>query len=786
MTEIRSVNRRTELLPILFLVVAITLFFSDILFLGREFCFRDILPYFYPIRKIVHDVVASGSFPLWNRAWSAGQPIAANPAYQLFYPLQWITLIRDFDLGFRLYVILHFHIAALGMYFLLRDMSLTRRAATFGAFTFAFGGPLPSLVNTPPLPFAWAWIPVIVMAVRRYIVAPSLGRGAVAVLVMGLQLLAAEPVTILETWFVVAALFAARAFVDRKDIRTVMRHGIAAAAMFAAAILVAAVQILPAIDHVRDSARGHSMPFAMVAAWSMPPRRILELLIPSWMGSISTSGSLYWGANAYSGLKAPYLLSIYVGLAAIVFAIAGVIARRPWWRAATAAVVSSYILALGSHTPLLRVLYDTGVFRFVRYPEKLMLFGLFAVVVFASMMLDRIIRGDRDLTVAALRVAAVAAGLMVVLSAATMLPRFDAAFGAFWDLRGHPLTRDMAAAFRASAFLTTARCTALAAIVYLCLRGRKRAWILSLALFAVIDLVPVAGSLFLRVPSELYTTPPPIVSTFAPEHEKYRIFHAGGLVSSPVLSSYFLLGEPVYWIARNGLYPRTPSMWGLQTALEVDSDGTSLQPTAEFLHAAQTLARRDGPWRDTVMAMSNVAYVGRPVDLDPAAISDASVAARSRPAEFARVPTNPRYYFADTLAQAEGEAAFVHALASREWSPRVAFVSFAPFAPAAARVVGVTETANDATIDVDASGRAFLVMSVTSHKYWRATIDGAPGQLERVNLAYQGISVPEGKHRIEMKYRNPLVAAGGLVSLIAIAVCLAVFLRRSGHHAEGM
>ncbi|MBV8543309.1 MAG: YfhO family protein, partial [Acidobacteria bacterium] len=96
------------------------------------------------------------------------------------------------------------------------------------------------------------------------------------------------------------------------------------------------------------------------------------------------------------------------------------------------------------------------------------------------------------------------------------------------------------------------------------------------------------------------------------------------------------------------------------------------------------------------------------------------------------------------------------------------YIAAEPFAPASARVTRVRETANTATIDVTAAGRAFLVASVTGHRYWSATIDGHPAPLIATNLAYQGLVVPPGTHTIAMRYRNPLIPIGAAISLLTL------------------
>ena len=107
-------------------------------------------------------------------------------------------------------------------------------------------------------------------------------------------------------------------------------------------------------------------------------------------------------------------------------------------------------------------------------------------------------------------------------------------------------------------------------------------------------------------------------------------------------------------------------------------------------------------------------------------------------------------------------------------SQNVAFVDLEPFAPAPGTVTKVEEWNNGARLTTRTSGRALLVMSVTGHKYWSATIDGLPASLLPADIAYQAIVVPAGQHVIEMRYRNPLVLVGAIVSLLTLAALWAI------------
>jgi len=73
----RNADRRAQILLGLLVVVL----YADILFAGRGFFLLDITSYHIPMKWVVRDILLHGELPLWNRAYSAGQPLAANPAY---------------------------------------------------------------------------------------------------------------------------------------------------------------------------------------------------------------------------------------------------------------------------------------------------------------------------------------------------------------------------------------------------------------------------------------------------------------------------------------------------------------------------------------------------------------------------------------------------------------------------------------------------------------------------------------------------------------------------------
>ncbi|MFP5245973.1 MAG: hypothetical protein ACLGH0_04705, partial [Thermoanaerobaculia bacterium] len=106
--------RRHDLIAIAILSLLATLLFADVLVGSHNFYMRDLTRYYYPTKHAIRDIVYGGEFPYWNRHFSAGQLIAANPEHEVFYPLTWLILLPSYDFGYRLHILIHLYIGLLG------------------------------------------------------------------------------------------------------------------------------------------------------------------------------------------------------------------------------------------------------------------------------------------------------------------------------------------------------------------------------------------------------------------------------------------------------------------------------------------------------------------------------------------------------------------------------------------------------------------------------------------------------------------------------------------------
>lgn len=753
------------------LVALITILYADVLFLGATFFTRDLSGYFYPIKWVVREVVLGGDFPFWNRLYSAGQPMAANPAYEVFYPPQWLTLLPDYNFGFRLHIVLHVFIAVLGAFRFFRSIELGVRASVLGAMIFATSGPYVSTVNLPPILFAISWMPWIALYTRRWVLERR-GRDFVAAaLFLGLQAIICEPTTLMQTWGVIV-LYAAFVGWERGGARGAGSNLVRVAGLVGMGIAVAAIQFLPGVDHAGDSVRAIGFPFSTVATWSFPPARVLELAFPNFFGTMEEHNALYWGRQFYPDSSGPFLYSVYVSLVLVGLALAGAFSRVAGRGLAALVAIPSLVLAAGSHTPLLEVLYRMGLLPSIRYPEKFILSTSFAILVYGVIVLDRVLGGDSMLARRTAWICGGVGAVALLVFLCCLHPGYPAWFAETWGIKG-----SVSASIARTQWLVGAlRGAAFAVVMYLLAANPGRRPIALLFLILLADLAPLGNQINPRIHRSYFDEAPPLASQL--DLQGSRLAHVASMqTKAPELPAYFH-GRSAYWVVRNGLWPATPALEGIPTCFELDIDETQLLRTRAVLDVVDKLVERGVfDW----IAVLGPMYGSGPVLVyrDPAAelprVGDDWAAIQ--PVDVVQTPRHPRYYFASRMVDAPDDARLTDLLARQPWDPRTAFVREGSRPVGGGRVLTARESANRTEIEVEADADAFLVLSSTNHKYWQATIDGAPAGITETNIAFQGVAVPAGKHRVVMSYYNPMIALGAVITFLSLVALGFVWMK---------
>ncbi len=95
---------------------------------------------------------------------------------------------------------------------------------------------------------------------------------------------------------------------------------------------------------------------------------------------------------------------------------------------------------------------------------------------------------------------------------------------------------------------------------------------------------------------------------------------------------------------------------------------------------------------------------------------------------------------------------------------------------------------NEVVLHVDLPSSKFLLDTNNYHKQWRVSIDGKPAVLFKADMAFRGVWVPQGEHRVVFHYGSAWRYALSWFLLILFAgvfINVLIFIRREGLHGLG-
>ncbi|MDX9776326.1 MAG: hypothetical protein RBT40_10305, partial [Petrimonas sp.] len=341
---------------------------------------NDSIDFFYPMYSYAYQVIQEGGMPWWNPLILAGNPLAANPQFALFYPMNIPFLFLDTATAFSISYILHVFLAGVFMYFLCRHLEMQRICAFFAGIVFMFGGFVTSHIYAGhyTLVCAAIWLPLLFLlfdnSLKKQSLPAAIGAGAV----LGIQMLAGHIQITYISLIGLAIYFLYFLFTERNgiSISKIVKSTAIPLAMIIIGILLSSVQFLPAYEYSLFSSRAGGMDYGQATTFSLNPGMLSLLFTNPWAGPTALSDDFFvnyfWEFSPYIGIL-PLILLIfgayfcwknsYVGF----FFLLSVIA---------------ILLAMGSHFPPYWLLYKLAPgFDMFRVPARfIMLFGFSAAI----------------------------------------------------------------------------------------------------------------------------------------------------------------------------------------------------------------------------------------------------------------------------------------------------------------------------------------------------------------------------------------------------------------------
>ena len=320
----------------------------------RAILTHDYLEYQLPVREFARAEMLAGRFPHWMPHLSCGSPLHASQQAALAYPLLTpLVLLLGANLGIRVSLVLSLLLCYLGVMRLARYWELSPAAGTMAAVMatfsgFAMGHLAAGHVN---LVLAYGLIPWFFLAVIAIGRRPSPATAVGLALISALLVLTGHPQVPYYTllagglWWI--GTLCARQTAGRR--LQIVGYSLLAGLL---AGCLAAVQLLPSMELVLNAAPGQSG-IEHASSMALVPLDVIRYLVPSALGNPFRDVPAFDEPPWYYHEKAAYL-----SLAAWLLITVAITRRedQPWQRGIVCISVLLLMIALGTSTPLFRLL----------------------------------------------------------------------------------------------------------------------------------------------------------------------------------------------------------------------------------------------------------------------------------------------------------------------------------------------------------------------------------------------------------------------------------------------
>ena len=767
--------------------------------LTKLFFVRDLTMAFRPRFQFLRYAFHSGTFPLWDPYTAHGQAAINDALYQLFHlPSLALRLLLPETVGYNLWVALPVPLAAVGMYLFLRH-HVRPLAAALGAFGFAVSGPMVSSTNFPNMSWSVCSVPFVFWTLERMFERRTAVSASIVAIVIALQALAGEPVTLFAT-LVIAFAYATLPRPRRLDIRL----AVTTAAALGSGVLLAAIQYVPLALASRQSARGVLVD---VDFWTFHPLALLELMVPHFFGDYFNSNlrELAW-MLALNSQRDPFYYTMYVGVPFLLLAAVAMVSSRTGTRFWTITIAICAIASLGANTPIYPALQAVvPILKSFRFPVKYLTFASFGLATLSAMALQWIL--DGDVPRRAVRWVMIGAGVIAALAYITVawvllapeLPIRGFFQLAVWAKVPAPIQGAEFLLYRArpllSSLLLKLICTSFLLWVAASMRRERKLAIAVFTAFAAIDLLVSNSDVNPTTDPSLLKEPEWIKALPRDMHERVYV---GGRLEGYVNTS----DEDAPRYARNlDQYTQMEQRYVVVSEFLFNPSGSRIRESMSYdlpvlwpIEFARTLGLfhvSSRAARLRFLERVGTRYALLPTPPFPGAKPLAQMEAAEQMHLYEMSPSASRLSIVpDALMgpsvdwQIQGMFLERHRPASgvlvSETPPPPAGFPGAPGPPSATFVEdGLNRVVVSAILPAD----GYLALFDTYTPDWKVDVDGAPAPLMRANGLFRAVHLARGQHTVTFTYRPRALQIGAAITaataLALIAWCLVDRRRRA-------
>jgi hypothetical protein len=325
---------------------------------------------------VIDSLQRDGELPLWEPYAFSGKPPYGVPQLGVFYPFFIFVILTHSMSTYGFLFALNYGIAGTGMYLYVREICGRRSQALFSSLLFTFCGYMSARVLQGQY---WhlstiAWIPTVFLFAERIVKRRRVADGALLGGALAMQFLAGHTQYFFYSCVALCAYLAFR-LLSESSVRVFARVILLLAVAAILFVLLAGIQILPAVEFSHYVYRANMHSFRIASAISLFPGDLPTFLFPLVRGSpIDFS---YWGIFFF------WEVCGYMGLLPLMCAAVAVVACRDRYsRFFTALLAFSLLFSMGTTVPIFSFFYyRVPGFNLFRVPSRMLAFYSFSFAI---------------------------------------------------------------------------------------------------------------------------------------------------------------------------------------------------------------------------------------------------------------------------------------------------------------------------------------------------------------------------------------------------------------------
>jgi hypothetical protein len=735
-------------LPTLVFVITTVVFFYDQIF-GNYFFWEDFLEYVYPVQTLSARDGGLFGITFWNPYIFGGMPFFADLQSGMLYPLNRLLALFVDSSGtlsvaaLQMQIILHFFIAQMSMFFLMRHLKVSDIGGIISSVSYAFSFIMVMHVIHPMMLYHLAWFPLVIMFTMKAIDNNSMRSGIAGGLILGITMLSGHPQTTVYQYLFLGLFIIFRLIEKVKTSKSKITQSIIAVVfLFLFSLGLFFVQYLPS-QELADYSQREEITYEKSSEGSLELKQVISSVVPKFFGEINglNDSDLQWHLTS-GGKNIPYYhywdTGFFFGIMALILGLYAMFyyAKTNLGQFFIAISLLGFLYSLGDNGFLHKIFYNLPFFGSLRMPARMMFFVVISFSILAGFGYDKLF--DKDKKIVYLLIAIAIPLLIAILSAS----------GFFSSLYQTPeqIVDSVKQVSVKSLIFTVVSAAAVITAFYHILHRYIIAIVIVLITFFNLYSEGTDFNKSKQNPKDVYTLPANILSTFQvePPEKLYRVksrmykpsymaFQRNqGMVSKMMLMEGYnpLLLQRIY--PANSTSEKSYDLLNIKYIIDINR--TNNQPYF-----------RENSDADNHIRLVFDKIVHNQEDMKKY-INDSDID------------------FFKTVVIEKDDQHTIPMDDTTYFDYKVQIISYEN---------------DEILMEINSSENAYLVLSEIWYPDWKANVNGVEQKVLRANNSLRAVAIDKGKSTVRMYYKSASFTTGGIFAIITLLAGIAglVFIK---------